>query len=207
MKCPKCGAPIQDNLDFCTSCGYRVREKINTTDAKRPSDMPTKSKKSINWWLVGAVLMLIICGISLYYCIITGIQLRGTGGISGSFCESLQRGISANTYQLPEEEDVLYYYDDHGNLQVISVKPGTCGVACGRMSFFENGKLSLDCYELTDVYCLYFSDDQLFYWSYYPNKGDSSSYTGKHRLLSDEALFLDMESRVSREAYSYLQLQ
>ena len=108
-------------------------------DAVRYAD---QIEKSINWWLVGAVLMLIICGISLYYCIITGIQLRGTGGISGSFCESLQRGISANTYQLPEEEDVLYYYDDHGNLQVISVKPGTCGVAYGRMSFFENGKLS-----------------------------------------------------------------
>lgn len=202
MKCPKCGAPIQDNLDFCTSCGYRVREKISTTNAKRPPNVPVKSKKSIDWWLVGAVLMLIICGISLYYCIITGIQLRGTSGISGSFCESLQRGISANTYQLPEEEDVLYYYDDHGNLQVISVKPGAYGVAYGRIFFFENGKLALACYELKDAYCLYFSDDQLFYWPYCPNKDDSSSYTGKHRLLSDEALFLDMESRVLCKVYS-----
>ena len=79
MNCPKCGAEIDENSQFCSKCGYKIEDssvKKNAEKENKKSDSFSISKKRLSIVVIIIIVIVAIFGIYTY---ISNQQLQQTG--------------------------------------------------------------------------------------------------------------------------------
>ena len=205
MICPKCGAIVREDYDYCVSCGYRIRPRRTTPG---PGPGPGKEPKPKFKWQY-LVIALLVLGVGfLVYRLVLGNKLSPSAlndeivNINILYDE-VQAELQSGELQKVEEDGVIYHYDEYGNLRFVYAKPGAGGLGYERTFYYNNGKLFFAYYEEVASHSLYFKDDELIRWRYCADKSNPSAREDFDQQRRDQS-YREMESTVLTEAYSYL---